>query len=166
MCPTKRIAIVVLGLALISGLVAAFVWRATPPGRVYAVDEVQFALQRNPRAWVGRTVLVRGWSTAAASSMGCTTRITPASCLRTWLLLTPTFPYAGPPALAFSVLLPRGSAVPTGVDEGTDLAMGLHTLPGMGSSVFRWSGSRTLRVRLTTSTALCATPPPCGVLVP
>jgi len=162
----RRSAIVVLGLALVSGLVAAFVWRATPPGRVYAVDEVQFALQRNPRAWVGHTVLVRSWSTATASGMSCTTHITPASCQQVWLLLTPTFPYAGPPALAFSVLLPRGSTVPTGVDEGTDLSMSLHTLPGMGSSILRWSGSRTLRVRLTTSAALCATPPPCGVLVP
>ncbi len=44
--------------------------------------------------------------------------------------------------------------------------MTLHTLAGMGSSLFRWSGSRTLRVRVTTTAALCATPPSCGVQVP
>ncbi len=108
--------------------------------------------------------------------MGCTGRtseagpglpvISPASCTRAWIMLTPTFPYTGPPALSFSVLLAHGSTVPTRVDELTSLGMGLHTVPTLGASLFRWSGSRTLRVRVTTNTALCATPPPCGVQVP
>jgi len=66
--------------------------------------------------------------------------------------------HSAPPALAFSVLLSRRSAVPTHVDELTTLAMGLHTVSGTGSSLFHWSGSQALRVRVTTSTVLYATP--------
>ena len=162
------------GALLLLGIAAGpLLGLATPSPHVYTVDEIQAGVQQHPRAWLGRTVLVRGWSNNAAG-MGCTARtpapglpvISPASCIRAWIMLTPAFPYTGPPALAFSVLLARGSTVPTQVDEMTALVMGLHTVPGMGSSLFRWSGSRTLRVRVTTSAALCATPPPCGVQVP
>ncbi len=44
--------------------------------------------------------------------------------------------------------------------------MGLHTLPVVGPTVFRWSGSRTLRVRVTMNASLCDNLPPCGVQVP
>jgi len=161
-------------LLLLLGIVAGpLLGLATPSPRVYTVDEVQAGVQQRPRAWLGRTVLVRGWSDSAVG-MGCTARtpgprvsvISPASCTRAWIMLTPAFPYTGPPALDFSVLLARRSTVPTQVDELTSMALGLHTLPGMGASLFRWSGSRTLRVRVTTSTTLCANPPPCGVQVP
>ncbi len=163
-------ALLVLGIGA-----GSLLGRGVPAPRVYTVDEIQAAVQRQPRVWLGRTVLVRGWSDTA-SGLVCMARtsragprlpvISPASCARAWIMLTPAFPYTGPPALAFSVLLARGSAVPTRVDEQTALAMGLHTVPGVGASLFRWSGSQTLRVRVTMNAALCATPPPCGVQVP
>ncbi len=58
---------VVLGLALLAGLVAAFAGRPfSPAGSVYTVAEVRAGLARHPAAWAGRTLLVRG--VAAASS--------------------------------------------------------------------------------------------------
>ncbi len=80
-----------------------------------------------------------------------------------WLMLTPTFPSSS--LTPFPVLLPRTGPDPTHLDLPLSAGMGLHTLPVVGPTLFRWSGSRTLRVRLTTAAHLCDDLPPCGVLV-
>ncbi len=52
---------VVLGLALLAGLVAAVAGRpSSSAGPVYSVAQVTTGLRQHPRAWVGRTVLVQG----------------------------------------------------------------------------------------------------------
>ncbi len=71
---------VVVGMALLAGLVAAVAKRpSSPAGPVYTVAQVRAALARQPAAWVGRTVLVRGiailsfWpiGSAGGSSVPC-----------------------------------------------------------------------------------------------
>jgi len=71
---------VLLGLALLAGLVAAVVGRSSSPtGPVYTVAQVRTGLARQPAVWVGRTVLVRGvavlsfWpiGSAGGSSVPC-----------------------------------------------------------------------------------------------
>ncbi len=67
----------VLGMALLAGLVAAVVGRpSSPAGPVYTVAQVRAGLARQPSAWAGRTVLVRGvafesfWATGPMSGEG------------------------------------------------------------------------------------------------
>ena len=58
----KRLFLVLLALVIAAGgagLIGVARSRA-PLDRVYTVAQVRAALARNPRAWVGRTVLVRG----------------------------------------------------------------------------------------------------------
>jgi hypothetical protein len=171
----KRVLIGLLCFVVVAALAGAVVGIVTPSPRVYAVAEVQAGVRQNPRAWVGRTVLVRGWSNSS-SGQGCapfrpTAHQFPslvASCKRAWLTLTPTFPSPSVPSAAteFPVLLPRTGPDPTHLDLPLSAGMGLHTLPVVGPTVFRWSGSRTLRVRVTMNASLCDNLPPCGVLVP
>jgi hypothetical protein len=67
----------VLGIALLAGLVAAVVGRpSSPAGPVYTVAQVRAGLARQPGAWAGRTLLVRGsaaetfWATGPTSGQG------------------------------------------------------------------------------------------------
>jgi len=67
----------VLGLALLAGLVAAVVGRpSSPAGPVYTVAQVRAGLARQPAAWAGRTLLVRGiaaqtlWATGPTNGIG------------------------------------------------------------------------------------------------
>jgi len=67
----------VLGIALLAGLVAAVVGRpSSPAGPVYTVAQVRAGLARQPAAWAGRTVLVRGvavesdWATGPTTGQG------------------------------------------------------------------------------------------------
>ncbi len=71
---------VLLGLAVLAGLVAAVAGHpSSPAGPVYTVAQVRAGLARQPAAWVGRTVLVRGiailsfWpiGSAGGSSVPC-----------------------------------------------------------------------------------------------
>lgn len=55
----RRCALFALGVVLVAGLVAAIVGRPAS-ARVYTVAQVRAGLVRQPAAWVGRTVLVRG----------------------------------------------------------------------------------------------------------
>ncbi len=78
---------VVLGLALLAGLVAAVTGRpSSPPGPVYTVAEVRAGLARQPAAWAGRTLLVRGvaaesfWATGPTTSMGQLCYLSPFTC--------------------------------------------------------------------------------------
>ncbi len=51
----------IAGLMLLFGLLFAFGNQLlSPPQRTYSVAEVQAGLRRDPRAWMGRTVLVQG----------------------------------------------------------------------------------------------------------
>jgi len=167
----KRVLIVLLCLVVVAALVSVIVGLVSPSPRVYSVDEVQAGLRQQPRAWVGRTVLVRGWSNSS-SGQGCPPwgpgpRSSPslfASCKKTWLLLTPAFPSPGP--ATFPVLLPRTGPDLTARDLPLIAGMGLHMLPVVGPTLFHWSGSRTLRVKLTIDAPSCGSMPPCGVLVP
>ena len=168
----KRVIIVLLCLIIVAALAGAVVGLVSPSSGVYSVDEVQAGVQRNPRAWVGRTVLIRGWSNSS-SGAGCApsrpnsraNSLSPfKSCKQSWLLLTPTFPFSGP--ATFPVLLPPSGPDLTAINSDVDLGMDLHMLPVVGPTLFRWSGSWTLRVRLTTDTPSCDNMPPCGVLVP
>lgn len=169
----KRIVIGVLCLVLVAALVGGAVGLVAPSPRIYSVDEVQTGLQRQPGAWAGRTILIRGWSNSA-SGVGC---VMPrpgarglyslwATCKRAWLMLTPGFPAQGPET--FPVLLPRTGPDLTRADLLVEAGMGLHTLPVVGPTLFRWGGSRTLRVHLTLSAGCATTRPPCpgGVLIP
>jgi hypothetical protein len=55
----RRVVLLMLGLVLVAGLLAAVVGRRAPE-RVYTVAQVRADLARQPAVWVGRTVLVRG----------------------------------------------------------------------------------------------------------
>jgi len=68
---------VVLGMALLAGLVTAGARRPSSlAGPVYTVAQVRAGLARQPAAWAGRTLLVRGvavesfWATGPATSAG------------------------------------------------------------------------------------------------
>jgi len=63
---------VVLGVALLAGLVAAVAGRPSS-GPVYTVAEVRAGLARQPAAWAGRTLLVRGSATQTLWAIGSTT---------------------------------------------------------------------------------------------
>ncbi len=112
----KRVFIGLLCLVFVAALAGTVVGIVTPSPRVYAVTEVQEGVRQNPRAWVGRTVLVRGWSNSSGGQ-GCAPLRPPAhqfpslfaSCKRAWLILTPTFPSPSVTSAAteFPVLLPR-----------------------------------------------------------
>ncbi len=65
---------VVLGMALLAGLVATVVGRpSSPAGPVYTVAQVRAGLARQPAAWAGRTLLVRGSAAASFWASGPTT---------------------------------------------------------------------------------------------
>jgi len=72
----RIVAIACMGIVLIAGLItllnAAFGMHTGDHPRVYTVYDVQIGLRRDPRAWVGRTVLVRGSVTAVGFDYGAT----------------------------------------------------------------------------------------------
>jgi hypothetical protein len=55
----RRVVLLMLGLVLVAGLVTAGVGRRAP-ARVYTVAQVRAGLARQPAAWIGQTVIVRG----------------------------------------------------------------------------------------------------------
>ena len=168
----KRTLIRVLCLIGCAALASVLVGLIAPSPQVYTVSEVQAGVQQHPQAWIGRTVLVRGWSNSWGGR-GCflvrrnPLLDTPQSCRAAWLMLTPTFPWSHDSTdAAFPVLLPRTGPDLTHMGLPLSAAMGLHTLPVVGQTLFRWSGTRTLRVRVTMSGPSCDDMPPCGVLLP
>ena len=62
--------LVLLGLALVTGLALAAIDRGPDRGPGYTVAQVQAGLARRPRAWVGRTVWVRGRAAITAAIAG------------------------------------------------------------------------------------------------
>jgi hypothetical protein len=61
-----RRGVVVVAALVLAGIGLAVVTWARGPGTIYTVAQVADGLRRHPRAWVGRTVLVRGTFTAVA----------------------------------------------------------------------------------------------------
>jgi len=67
----------VLGMALLAGLIVAIVGRPSSPAEpVYTVAQVRAGPARQPGAWTGRTLLVRGivaessWATGPTTAVG------------------------------------------------------------------------------------------------
>ncbi len=67
----RRIVLVLAALALVVAIIMATGQRPTPAGAVYTVAQVRAGLARNPRAWVGRTILVRGLVMRCRLVEGC-----------------------------------------------------------------------------------------------
>ncbi len=72
----KRIAIMLAALALVAAGVTVAIGRLSPSEPVYSAAEVQTGLQRDPAAWVGRVVLVRGSLAMSGSSTVCASHAT------------------------------------------------------------------------------------------
>ncbi len=70
--PMRRAALLVLGLVLAAGLVAAVVGQRAL-GQTYTVAQVRAGLAQQPAAWAGRTVLVRGTAAVSSWAMGSRT---------------------------------------------------------------------------------------------
>jgi len=67
----KRIAIMLAALVLTAAGITVAIGRLSPSESVYSVADVQAGLQREPAAWVGRVVLVRGSIALSSSSTLC-----------------------------------------------------------------------------------------------
>lgn len=57
----KRVSLWLVALVLIAGVVTALIGHLVPSEPVYSVVAVQDGVRQHPKAWVGRTVRVRGW---------------------------------------------------------------------------------------------------------
>jgi len=111
----KRILIGLLIVVFVTGVVTALVGRVVPSAHVYSVAEVQAGLRQRRPAWVGRTVLVRGWAwqwMGGSSSCGyARPRTAPRTCQTRWIGLWPF----GPPT---SPLSPNTVQLRISVDAG------------------------------------------------
>ena len=67
----RRIVLVLAALTLAVAIIVAMGHQPTPMGAVYTVAQVRAGLARNPRAWVGRTILVRGLVIRCRLVEGC-----------------------------------------------------------------------------------------------
>lgn len=176
----KRILIGLLIVVFVAGVVTALVGRVVPSAHVYSVAEVQAGLRQRRLAWVGRTVLVRGWAwqwMGGSSSCGYARPLTaPRMCQTTWIGLWPLGPPTSPlspqqAAVRLLVRLPPGTALGVPPNRGgpADLLATVRsvarTIPWIGPALFGASDPQTFRVRLVPH---CDTPfGPCdGVLVP
>ena len=63
--------VALLGLALLAALVAVAAPHGSGGGPIYTVAQARAGLTRQPRAWVGRTVLVRGQLIVAGCAGSC-----------------------------------------------------------------------------------------------
>jgi len=153
-----------LGFILVVALAATLAGRVAPSTRVYTVGEVQAGLRLRQGAWAGRTVTVRGWI-SGGGGMNCAAPVE-TSCRVRWVRLASD---ATPNGLApeVDVTLPRGVRAESLYSAGFGAL--LARLPLVGPGLFRWSGSKTVRVRLLATSPTCAgTLAPCagGALVP
>jgi len=72
----RRIAIMLAALVLVASGVTVAIGQFSPSESVYSAAEVQAGLRRNPDAWVGRVVLVRGSLATSGSSTVCASQTT------------------------------------------------------------------------------------------
>ncbi len=70
--PMRRVVLLALVVVLVAGLVAAVIGRRAPE-QAYTVAQVRAGLARQPAAWAGRTLLVRGVATESFWATGPTT---------------------------------------------------------------------------------------------
>jgi len=71
-----QVLLLMLGLVIVAGVVAARVGRLAPSERVYTLDEVTTGMRQSPRAWAGRTVVVVGSVQQMAASGGAAGALT------------------------------------------------------------------------------------------
>jgi len=139
---------------------------------VYPLAQVLAGLQRQPRAWVGRTVYVRGWIVGNGAYNICAHgRVAPSCPLVTWVYLAPQDTHhgysvsGGPPVSSVS---PDGAPELSAVSASPNATVwnawlppvqvptlpdGVYTLPVLGSFLSgafppRWSDARLAHVRL------------------
>ncbi len=67
----RRIALVLAALTLAVAIIMVMGHQPTSAGAVYTVARVRAGLARNPQAWVGRTILVRGLVIRCRLVEGC-----------------------------------------------------------------------------------------------
>ena len=56
----KRVIVMATAAIIVAGLVSIAITSLFLPERAYTVTDVQAGLRSNPRAWIGRTVIVHG----------------------------------------------------------------------------------------------------------
>ncbi len=160
----KRVLIGILCLVVVAALAGAVVGRVAPSPRVYTADEVEAGVRRNPQAWIGRVLLVRGWDNGwggqgcAGERLGSALPTSPTACATVWSLLAPS-PAGGIP---LTVLLPPGHQGLAARNTADAVGVNLRALPLIGTTLFRWAGSRTLRVRVVQWSRPCLDRPPCA----
>jgi hypothetical protein len=69
MMPPLRLRLTLLGLAIVAGLAGVGAHGRWQRSRVFTVDELTTVLTRDPGAWLGRTVLVRGVAVTTACAI-------------------------------------------------------------------------------------------------
>lgn len=137
----------VIALVAVGGLVAVVTTHVGAATSVYTPSALRAGITRNPSAWVGRTVLVRGLVVGCGPWMHCPIR----------QMGTP------PLALADSATAPPSQALPLQWGSQDDMLAALRRLPFVGRWIPRpqtahWGTTALYRVRLQ---ALPATA--CGV---
>ena len=185
-------AVALVGLGAGAIIIPALAPRAAAAPSVYPLAQVLTGLQRQPRAWVGRTVYVRGWIVGTGAYNVCANGRVASSCpLSTWIYLNlrethHSYSFDGGPPVA--------SVSPDGAPElrllsatpnvwvwnkwllrvrVTRLPDGLYTLPVVGSLVARAfpprdTDERVARIRLSSPSACPGSAPticPDGVLL-
>jgi len=100
----KRIVSMLAALVLVAAGVTVAIGQPSPSEPVYSAAEVQTGLQRNPAAWVGRVILVRGSIALSSSSTVCASPSTRPRAVSSSLCRPITTIMIGPSAL--STLVP------------------------------------------------------------
>lgn len=184
------VALVALGAGAIA--IPALASRAAAGPSVYPLAQVLTGQQQQPRAWVGRTIYVRGWIVGNGAYNVCTNGRVASSCPRaSWIYLAPQETHH---SYGFSGGPPVASVSPDGAPElsvlsatpnvwiwdkqlprvrVTRLPDGLYTLPIVGSLVAhafppRYTDERVARIRLSSPSACLGSAPticPNGVLL-
>lgn len=148
----KRVAIGLLSLVVLAILITALVAPA-PSDKAYTADQLHALLQQPSQTWASRIVSVRGWA-HGYDGTGCTTR---GWCRTRWLDVS-SDSSSWFASRDLTIVVSPGPRVQGYGD--LHIAARLSLLPIIGPRLFRWSGSDTLRVRLTASSPVCFTTPP------
>jgi len=171
---------IVLGFLCSAALLAAFVGRLTPAERVYSVDEVQTGIYLHPRAWSGRTVLIRAYgmdmrcadTTLTSIAPNGQTRVTTSTTCPSPRVVNMLFP-VGPQRSGLLISSPlcvtpgRGVTRPAAVPPNAVIVT-LSRLPFIGQVVAavlpRHAAGAVYRVRLLDPTRLTSASCPQAIL--
>lgn len=148
---TWRTPVIVCGVLCISGL-AAVLAQASRSSGFYTVTQVQLGLHQQPAAWSGRTVLVRGWIEGYAMS-GCLPLRLAACGNYSAIFLASNFGQGQWQPTELTISLRRGATWEyvrrlTASPPIEAVLSWLHCLGPLGRTIFPWSGSSMLRIRL------------------